>query len=77
MTDLRPHEQRRNKNLHCTFDEIDERQTQELSLILDQWEAGELPPEDIMMHITHIVGDLVKTKGTCTLPGVKHGKFTS
>lgn len=56
MSELRPEDIRDNKNLHCTADEIDERQILELLAVLDEWEAGEMSPEDVMMHTSHIVG---------------------
>ena len=56
MAELRPYEIRANKNLHCTIDEIDERQTLELLVVLDLWEEGEMSPEDVIMHTLQIVG---------------------
>ncbi len=47
---------RDNKNLYCTPEEIDERQSQELLLLLDRWEAGDLHPLDVLLECGYIVG---------------------
>jgi hypothetical protein len=44
------------KNLHCTPDEVDERQALELALILDQWQKGEIPPWEVLRLTADTVG---------------------
>src|SRR4051794_964241 len=44
------------KNLHCTAGDIDERQAMELSVLLSEWEAGKMPPWEVLLQTSFAVG---------------------
>ena len=49
-------DERRTHMLHRSADEIDDIQSQQIDLLLDQWEVGETAPEDILLKAANIVG---------------------
>jgi len=51
-----PYKEWRLKNQFCTADDIDERQAMELVLLLDQWEAGEISPWEVLLRTSFAVG---------------------
>ena len=59
--DFDEYDERENKNLFCTPDEINERQIIELVGLLDRWEADTIKPWDVLLELSYITG--VKATG--------------
>ena len=44
------------ENLYCTAEDIDERQENELKKLMEQWQRGELTPQDMLMQTAIVTG---------------------
>ncbi|MDX1921911.1 MAG: hypothetical protein SFW65_02135 [Alphaproteobacteria bacterium] len=50
------YDERVEKNLYCTPDEIEQRQSAELLGLLDRWQRQEIEPWDVLLETAYIVG---------------------